>query len=99
MLKGISYYLLSNAWDYFWTEMGLALTMSPEGNPLILQFINRYGNIDGLLYHKIVMTILVITLLSIVYKKHPMMTRYILYIGSILMFVGGTLWIPIIFKT
>ena len=45
------------------------------------------------------MTILVITLLSIVYKKHPMMTRYILYIGSILMFVGGTLWIPIIFKT
>ena len=53
---------------------------------------------NGLLYHKIVMTILVITALSIVYKKYPMITRYILYIGSVLIFVGGTLWIPIIFK-
>lgn len=96
-------YFLAHVFDYILTLNGLTRTNGEEANLLAQRYMEYFGLHLGLLIFKMQMFCIVVLAalgLEQIYrkKKSRIKPEYILAIGAILTFLGGSLWFLLLFK-
>ncbi|MEK7399381.1 MAG: DUF5658 family protein [Candidatus Poribacteria bacterium] len=96
-------YFLAHVFDYILTLNGLTKTNGEEANLFAQRYMEFFGLHIGLLIFKMQMFCIVVLAalgLEHIYrkKKSRIKSEYILTIGAILTFLGGSLWFLLLFK-
>jgi hypothetical protein len=96
-------YFLAHVFDYILTLNGLTKTNGEEANPFAQRYMEFFGLHIGLLIFKMQMfCIVVLAAFGLEHicrkKKSRIKSEYILTIGAILTFLGGSLWFLLLFK-
>jgi len=96
-------YILAHVFDYILTLHGLTKTNGEEANPFAQRYIDSFGLHLGLLIFKLQMIFIVIIAaigIEYVYRNRQSKIRsdYILTVGAILTFIGGSLWLLLLLK-
>jgi hypothetical protein len=96
-------YFLAHVFDYILTLNGLTRTNGEEANPFAQRYMEFFGLHLGLLIFKLQMFVIVVLAalgIEIIYRKKRsrIKSEYILTIGAILTFLGGSLWFLLLFK-
>lgn len=96
-----SVYFLVNVFDYIMTINGILSQKSEEGNPIIQKYIDYYGLLKGVLFHKFIMcgmVILGVIIFSLRIKydeKNNLISENILYWGSVLTLIAVAMWVKL----
>lgn len=91
-------YILANVIDYRLTMYGAANTTYREANPIVREYMSVFGMIEGLMIYKTLMVsaiIFAVIMVDLFYRSKNIRFRseYILYAGSIMTTLGGSLWL------
>lgn len=102
LILAIFVYILAHVFDYIITLQGLVNTSGKEANPFAQKYMDFFGLHKGLLIFKLQMIIIVISAafgIEHIYRSKGSKIRsdYILIIGVILTFLGGSLWFILLF--
>ncbi|MGB9596076.1 MAG: DUF5658 family protein [Candidatus Poribacteria bacterium] len=102
LILAILVYILAHIFDYIITLQGLTNTSGEEANPFAQKYMDFFGLHKGLLIFKLQMIIIVmIAAFGIEHlyrnKGSKIRSEYILTIGAIFTFLGGSLWFLLLF--
>lgn len=103
LILAILVYILAHIFDYIITLQGLTNTSGEEANPFAQKYMEFFGLHKGLLIFKLQMVIIVMASafgIEYIYrnKRSKIKSHYILTIGAILTFLGGSLWFLLLFQ-
>jgi len=98
LLLAILAYILANIFDYIVTLYGLAYTNASEANPIAKSYIAYFGvNIGLLIFKSIIVSMVIIGILAFYQlrktEKIRLKPEHILSIGTIITFLGASLWL------